>query len=451
MEKKLKKCSFTDHSQIDATSFCQECKIYMCNKCSNYHNGFKAHHQYNIYKDLNNIYFGLCKEENHLLKLEYYCKNHDILCCDSCIVKLKAKGKGQHKDCDICFLEDIKEEKKSKLEINIKSLEDLYQNLDNSIKELKAVFDKINEDKEQLKLNIQKIFTKIRTAIDDREDELLKEVDNQYNNLFCKEDIIREGEKLPEKIRISIEKGKAINKEWNDNEKIEQLIYDCINIEDNIKKINLINENIKKCNLNKEEEIEFRNYKFDDFINEIKSFGEISKKSNIDSLILKNKEDLIKFYKLISNYLNIDNSKLLYRATRDGDTIKSFHNKCNNIRGTLMIVKTSKNYIFGGYTSEIWNENEYYRKDDNAICFSLNLNKIYKSKKQDTAINCNNDNNYGFGDYFFSIKDNCLTKGGMMNDGLNVNYDNQQSENEINNGEQNYGIVEVEVFEIKKQ
>ena len=166
---------------------------------------------------------------------------------------------------------------KNKLEKNIESLEDLYNNLEISIKELKAVFEKVNESKEQLKLNIQKVFTKIRNAINEREDELLKEVDNQYNKIFCKEDIIKEGEKLPDKIKMFIEKGKAINNEWNDNKKLVQLIYDCINLEDNIKKINLINENIKKCNMNKEEIIEFSsNEIIDDFINEIKTFGELS-------------------------------------------------------------------------------------------------------------------------------------------------------------------------------
>jgi len=37
-----------------------------------------------------------------------------------------------------------------------------------------------------------------------------------------------------------------------------------------------------------------------------------------------------------------------------------------------------------------------------------------------------------------------------MNDGLNKRYYNQKLENKINNGERNYEIVEVEVFEIKK-
>ena len=157
--------------------------------------------------------------------------------------------------------------------------------------------------------------------------------------------------------------------------------------------------------MNKEETVEFRsNKEIDVFIKEIRTFGEVNRKSNIDSLILKNKDDLKKFNNLVSYFINIDSSKLVYRATRDGDTTKSFHNKCNNIKGTLMIVKTSKNFIFGGYTDETWNEDKKYKKDDNAFCFSLNLNKIYKSKKKNHAINCNNCDNYGFGDYFFSIK-----------------------------------------------
>ena len=113
-----------------------------------------------------------------------------------------------------------------------------------------------------------------------------------------------------------------------------------------------------------------------------------------------------------------------------------------------MLVKTTNGFIFGGYTNEIWNEDQSYRKDDKAFCFSLDLKKIYKNKRTDYSINCNNENNYGFGNYFFSINDDSLSKGGMMNDGLNNRYDNQKIENGINNGEKYFGIVEVEVFEV---
>ena len=58
--------------------------------------------------------------------------------------------------------------------------------------------------------------------------------------LFCNEDIIKDNEKLPNKIKLS-EKGKIINEKWNeDNNQINSLINDYINIENNIKEINII-------------------------------------------------------------------------------------------------------------------------------------------------------------------------------------------------------------------
>jgi len=58
-----------------------------------------------------------------------------------------------------------------------------------------------------------------------REDELLKEVDKYYNSLFLNEDIIKDGERLPNKIKESLERGKIIDEEWNDS-KLNVLIND---------------------------------------------------------------------------------------------------------------------------------------------------------------------------------------------------------------------------------
>ena len=66
-------------------------------------------------------------------------------------------------------------------------------------------------------MNIQKIFTTIRTKINEREDELLSEVDKKYDELYFKEDIIKEGTKLPIKIKESIQRSNIINNEWNEN------------------------------------------------------------------------------------------------------------------------------------------------------------------------------------------------------------------------------------------
>jgi len=232
---------------IDAINYCAECKRYMCNKCINYHNnGFlKNHLLYDINKNLEDIFTGFCKEENHNIKLEYLCKTHNKLCCGLCVCKIKDEIYGQHKDCDVCKIKDIKDEKKNKLGENIKFLEELSKNLQITIKELKKVLEEVNKNKEELKLKIQDIFTQIRNILNNREDELLLEVDKKFNQIYYKEEIIKQSEYLPNKIKIILEKGKIINKEWNNDNKLNPLINDCINIENNIKDINNINEIIK--------------------------------------------------------------------------------------------------------------------------------------------------------------------------------------------------------------
>ena len=193
----------------------------MCNKCLNHHKElFKNHQQYKIDKNSNDIFIDICKEEGHEKKFEFFCKAHNALCCVACISKLNENGYGQHKDCNVCSIKKIKEEKKNKLNENIKYLQDLSKNLENNINELKTIFENINKTKEELKLYTQKVFTKIRSAINEREDELLLEIDNKYNDNFCREDIIEESIKLPNKIKKSLEKGKLSDDDWNDNNKL---------------------------------------------------------------------------------------------------------------------------------------------------------------------------------------------------------------------------------------
>ena len=95
-----------------------------------------------------------------------------------------------------CFLyRKIKEEKKKKLNENIKHSEDLQYKFKESLEALKKIFLTIEKDKEDLKLKIQNIFTKIRNAINDREDALLIEIDNLYNTKYFNEDIIKNNKK----------------------------------------------------------------------------------------------------------------------------------------------------------------------------------------------------------------------------------------------------------------
>ena len=48
--------------------------------------------------------------------------------------------------------------------------------------------------------------------------------------------------------------------------------------------------------------------------------------------------------------------KLIYRASEHDYTGKSFHEYCDNKGLTLIVIKSSEGWIFGGYTTKSWSE-----------------------------------------------------------------------------------------------
>ena len=278
MENQRKKCSSNKHPNIDAIFYCKECKKYICNKCQNFHSDFfESHTLINLDKDEpDNIFIDICKEANHINKLDFYCKNHNTLCCAACCTKIENKTYGKHKDCDVYFINDIKDEKKNKLIKNINILEDLSKNFEENLNELKNLYEKINLNKEELKLKIQKIFTKIRNSINEKEDKLLLEVDEKFNEIYFKEDLNKQAEKLPYKIKISVDKGKNLDKDWNENN-LSLMINEYINIENNIVELDKIKNNLNNMHSNLDKEIifDFGEDKINGFLEEIKKLGNI--------------------------------------------------------------------------------------------------------------------------------------------------------------------------------
>jgi hypothetical protein len=275
-----KNCS--EHPEANASIYCLQCKIYFCNKCENLHSQlFKSHQKINLGKNAEDFFTGLCKEKNHLNELKYFCKNHNKLCCAACLSKIKDKEYGQHKECTVCDIQDIKENKKNKLKYNINHLQDLSNNIQFSIDELKNVFLKMNENKEKIKIEIQKIFSKIRDEFNKREDELLLEVDQKYNNLYFDDEFLKKSEKLPNLIKNNLEKGKKIDTEWDENSKLKSIINDCIIIENNIMNINKVNEDINRYNsINKIIKFGPESNELNAFIENIKSFGNLYEAKN---------------------------------------------------------------------------------------------------------------------------------------------------------------------------
>ena len=155
---------------------------------------FENHINFELGKQIINI--GLCQEKEHKTEFKFYCKNHNKLCCAICISKIKGDEYGQHTDCEVYKIEEIADEKIKSLKDNIKYLEDISLNIENSMDELQKIINKIDENKEKLKIKISKIFTKLRNAINDRENELLLDIDNKFSEFIFDEKIIKQNEKL---------------------------------------------------------------------------------------------------------------------------------------------------------------------------------------------------------------------------------------------------------------
>ena len=173
---------------------------------------------------------------------------------------------------------------------------------------------------------------------------------------------------------------------------------------------------------------------------------------DIDSKIIDNPKDINFVIKEIeSNNNKINNITLIYRAKEDGDTIEKFHSKCDNKSNTLMIIKTTKGYIFGGFTKSGWKNvkgEDIY--DDKALCFSLNLKRIYNIKNPKKALHCQSVDgrpSFGSDNYAFLIGNNFLSNNINRAERI-VDYKGEKKEREINGGNEYFKIEEMEVFQI---
>ena len=235
-----------------------------------------------------------------------------------------------------------------------------------------------------------------------------------------------------------------LNKEIKEKEEYKKII------EDNKKSIldfktNIIELNEKIKNL-KEEIIELKNWNKKE--EENKKFLEIIKDSNI-------LQELQEF-QLINNRLKEYSNnkeikyKLLYRASTDGDKAKIFHEKCNGIKGTLSLVKTTELFKFGGYTEALWDGNDF-KKDEKAFCFSLTLNIIYNVSIPENAIRTSETLGPRFANTLFGIEDEAFNKG--EKGGWSSYYSSSKdygnmSYLELTGGQKAFGVSEVEVFQV---
>ena len=177
----------------------------------------------------------------------------------------------------------------------------------------------------------------------------------------------------------------------------------------------------------------------------------------MDSLIIENEkeqkflEDRLEKIQIFSGkkFLTI----LLFRSSIHGDKALDFHKLCDYKNNLLFLIKTNKNKRFGGFTSIGIFPQDYNKclKDNDAFCFSLDLNKIYNRKKDLSIYTCEGEiiiflmDIFKIKNEFFSQKSICTD---VREGEKYIYFDNQSSAYEINGGEDTFIVKELEVFQI---
>ena len=98
------------------------------------------------------------------------------------------------------------------------------------------------------------------------------------------------------------------------------------------------------------------------------NFKDSSLRFKISKYCLKNPSELLPDTHLVNKQYDAKlrewvgdyKLKLTYRASEHGYTAESFHECCNNKGPTLIVIKSSGGWIFGGYTTQSWSGRSIY-------------------------------------------------------------------------------------------
>ena len=168
----------------------------------------------------------------------------------------------------------------------------------------------------------------------------------------------------------------------------------------------------------------------------------------IEKNIIKHPGELDEITSRIQRILKKKNIKykIIYRSNIDGDSASTFHEKCDKIKNTLILIKAAGNKRFGGFTTQTWDGNDENKIDNNCFIFSIDKMKVYDVIEGQDAINCNPD----LGPVFLNqikLFDQFFIQGGTTSKkGQNF----MTSEDfEITGGAEKFGVQEVEVYQIK--
>ena len=180
-----------------------------------------------------------------------------------------------------------------------------------------------------------------------------------------------------EKITIIEETNSVIISIPLPSSKIKEIIFELKEDEKNDKEIikelmKLVNEQKNEISNLKEELNELKNFKkevsllFKNYIN------------NLDSIIINNNLH----NSILKNWINPTErikANLLYRLSRDGPEISTYHNLCDNKGATLTLIHVQGiGEKIGFFVNSSFDSVSDWKEDNNCFLFNLNQNKKYK-------------------------------------------------------------------------
>ena len=121
-----------------------------------------------------------------------------------------------------------------------------------------------------------------------------------------------------------------------------------------------------------------------------------------DSTILNNSKRKNEFSLKLLEWSGYKKMKLLFRGTRDGMNVQSFHNKCDNNGETITLIQNDKGNIFGGYASIPWTSNSgsFFSAPGSFIFTLTNIHNTNPTKFKSNNKNMEVIHNLGYGPLF---------------------------------------------------
>ena len=339
---------------------------------------------------------------------------------------------------------EMNEMKELNKEINSMKLEmNEMKELKKEIKSMKVEMNEmLNKQINPMKLEMNEMINK---QINPMKVEMNEMINKQINPMKVEMNEMKELNKEIKSMKVEMNEMKELNKEIN-SMKLEMNKMKELNEEINSMKLEMKELNNKQINSMKLEMNEMK-----EFIDQLKEVdyivGSINRNKALqsDKIIIDEKEK-----KLICDWISVDrkvNMTLLYKATRDGDSSSTFHNKCNGKSPTLTLVKTSNGYRCGGFTSLPWDSFRDYKEDNDAFVFSMDTRSKYKSTNSN-SIYCHSDYGPTFGDgYDLCLENKFLTAANSNRCNCPSTYKTVK-QSELTGGEYNFTVKECEVYQI---